>query len=443
MGKRILSIVSRKTDGTERSGRGTAPSAAGGFGGADTALMRLARPFVPRPFLSNGGMSASADTMLSIGMGRHNHDDEMPEDQANVAAIVDRKVSDRRYLPRRAGNMKRYLHTTPISESLDGDDDAVHSRMELYEDSIADFVGSVAKTGMSKFKSFISGDEDDYESIKDIEKAGYTAAPFIPLGGEIWYFTHAVRDFNGVRALVAELEKLLAANGISVDMTASPMENNDALMPLMSTSGAGSVAIPSSAVRAEIRASTIDIAMKCFDFLVDAISALPLDLIPGLSTADMVIDSALTATGAAQPKLDPEGEKISRALFDFSLKYGDKIKAVEDTVASMGKMIPGISDETLSSINATSNFIGNLALLNAAVSDAVDEMESSDEPDVLAERRRRKKTRTNEFSGVGAVAGYTGPVKSPRNPQNFYNSMAKAAGGQYVVDPLKIIKQKP
>lgn len=441
MGKRILSIVSRKTDGTERSGRGTAPSAAGGFGGADTALMRLARPFVPRPFLSNGGMSASADTMLSIGMGRHNNDDEMPEDQVNVAAIVDRKVSDRRYLPRRAGNMKRYLHTTPISESLDGDDDVVHARMELYEDSIADFIGSAAKTGISKFKSFLAGDED--ESSNTIEKIGYTVAPFIPLGGELWYFTHAIKDFNGVRSLMTELEKLLAKNGINIDMTAPPMENNDALTPLISTSGAGSVVLPSAAIRAEIRASTIDIAIKCFDFLIDTISALPLELIPGLSTADMVIDSALTAAGSAQPKLDPEGEKIARALFDFSLKYGDKIKAVEDTIASMGRMIPGISDETLASINSTSNFIGNLALLNAAVSDAVSDIESSDEPDMLAERRRRKKTRTNEFSGAGAVAGYAGPIKSPRNPQNFYNSMAKAAGGQYVVDPLKIIKQKP
>lgn len=433
--------MSRKTDGTERSGRGTAPSAAGGFGGADTALMRLARPFVPRPFLSNGGMSASADTMLSIGMGRHNNDDEMPEDQVNIAAIVDRKVSDRRYLPRRAGNMKRYLHTTPISESLDDDDDVLHARMELYEDSITDFIGSAAKAGMSKFKSFLAGDDD--ESSNTIEKIGYTAAPFIPLGGELWYFTHAIKDFNGVRALIDELERLLAEHGINIDMTDPPMENNDALTPLISTSGGGSVVLPSAAVRAEIRASTIDIAMKCFDFLINSISALPLELIPGLSTADMVVDSALTALGAAQPKLDPEGEKISRALFDFSLKYGDKIKAVEDTIASMGGMIPGISDETLASINATSNFIGNLALLNAAVSDAVEGSENADDPDILAERRRRKKSRTNEFSGAGAIAGYAGPVKSPRNPQNFYNSMAKAAGGQYVVDPLKIIKQKP
>lgn len=29
----------------------------------------------------------------------------------------------------------------------------------------------------------------------------------------------------------------------------------------------------------------------------------------------------------------------------------------------------------------------------------------------------------SEFSGVGAVAGYTGPLSSPKNPKKFYNDM--------------------
>jgi hypothetical protein len=131
--------MSRKPDGTERSGRGTAPPAAGGFGGADTALVRLARPFVPKPFRSTGGMSTSADTMMSIGMGRHNNDDELPEDQVNIAGIVDRKVSDRRYLPRKLGNMKYYLHTTPINESLKFDDDTLLKQSMLYEKDLNEY----------------------------------------------------------------------------------------------------------------------------------------------------------------------------------------------------------------------------------------------------------------------------------------------------------------
>jgi hypothetical protein len=434
---RILSLVSRKVDGTERSGRGTAPSAAGGFGGADTALTRLARPFVPKPFRSNGGMSTSADTMMSIGMGRHNNDDELPDDQINIASIVDRKVSDRRYLPRKLGNMKKYLHTTPISEALDSDDDSIHRTMALYEDSIADYIGSIANKGMSKIKSFISGDAEsnDDADVGTIEKIGYTVAPFIPLGGEIWYGVHAIRDFNAIENLAAELEDMLKQNGIEISMTAAPEDNNDALMHLK---------IPSPADRANIRAATINIAMKCYDFLSDAISALPLDLIPGLSMADVVIDSSLTAAAGAAPVIDPEGEKFARALFNFSMKYGEKLKQLESGLAGIAQNIPGIGEEKIKEMHAISNFIGNLAMVNAAVSDAMSDIENSEDPDILAERRRRKKkVRTDEFSSVGAVAGYTGPMKGPKSPKAFYDTMARVAGSQYFVDPLKAIKPKP
>ena len=135
--------MTRKADGTQRSGRFTAPSAAGGFGGADTALTRLARPFVPKPFRSTGGMSTSADTMMSLAMGRHNTDDEIPEDQVNIASIVSSKTSDRRYLPRRLGNMKMYLHTTPVSESLSDDSFKVYETCKLFESELDGFLASL------------------------------------------------------------------------------------------------------------------------------------------------------------------------------------------------------------------------------------------------------------------------------------------------------------
>lgn len=176
--------MSRKPDGTERSGRGTAPSAAGGFGGADTALSRLARPFVPKPFRSLGGMSASADTMLSIGMGRHNNDDELPEDQVNIAGIVDRKVSDRRYLPRKLKSMQYYLNTMPVSELLELDGDEINEAFESYEMCLTDLDFLVTEARRKKKKK-----TDEMSTTGGV--AGYTGPLTGPRSPKQFYDTMA------------------------------------------------------------------------------------------------------------------------------------------------------------------------------------------------------------------------------------------------------------
>lgn len=49
----------------------------------------------------------------------------------------------------------------------------------------------------------------------------------------------------------------------------------------------------------------------------------------------------------------------------------------------------------------------------------------------------------DEFSGAGAIAGYTIPLGAgPARKKDFYKKMAKPYGGAYVKDPLKI-KPRP
>jgi hypothetical protein len=49
----------------------------------------------------------------------------------------------------------------------------------------------------------------------------------------------------------------------------------------------------------------------------------------------------------------------------------------------------------------------------------------------------------DEFSGAGAVAGYTIPLGAgPARKKDFYKKMAKPTGGSYMQDPAKI-KPRP
>jgi hypothetical protein len=57
--------------------------------------------------------------------------------------------------------------------------------------------------------------------------------------------------------------------------------------------------------------------------------------------------------------------------------------------------------------------------------------------DLIDEGLKKKLKIKTEFSGTGAVAGYTGPVKGPSNPRDFYDKMAHAAGGEFLEDPVK------
>jgi hypothetical protein len=450
--------VSRKPDGTERSGRGTAPPAAGGFGGADTALSRLARPFTPKPFRSTGGMSTSADTMMSIGMGRHNIEEELPEDQININAIVDKKVSDRRYLPRKLNNMRHFLHTTPVSEALDCEDDLLFQQVVMFEKTLNGFVrrldeesaidyikraGSDVESAVSSYRRALEtekpvldmpeNEEEPSGVFGTVLKGLGVAAPFIGLAGEVYYGTHAYLDFQQIEKTAETLEEMFKKLGADIDMFDDPAENQEKFEKLN---------IPSKADRAVIQDMTIKIATKCYSFLSNLVSSIPLELVPGLAIVDTVVDSALAATSALGPNLDPSGEKLVNALMTFASEYNQSIRSAEEKLKSIGKLF-GINESILSQMNAISNFIGNLALAHSSISSHLTQIIQSDDPDILGERRHRKKKRANEISGAGSIAVFTGPVKSPASPRQFYDTMARVAGSEYLLDPLKTAKPKP
>jgi hypothetical protein len=113
-------------------------------------------------------------------------------------------------------------------------------------------------------------------------------------------------------------------------------------------------------------------------------------------------------------------------MFNFFKKYREELEMVENVI---GNIIPG---KDFAELNVITNSLGNLAQVNISLSS-----------EALPEARRRKKRRTNELSGVGAIAGYVGKLSGPSDPGQFYSKMASATGGEYLVDPVKNSKQKP
>jgi hypothetical protein len=426
--------VSRKVDGTQRSGRGTAPSAAGGFGGADTALTRLARPFVPKPFRSTGGMSTSADTMASIGMGRHNVEDEIPEDQINISSIVSRKTSDRRYLPRKLGNMKRYLHTTPLNEVLNLPADDIQQRFELYEISLSDFTDfgkSLVSGAKTKLQSMFGKENPEIPNV--VKSAVGLASSFVPFVGDAYKGYLAYQNFSDIQDEVSDLQQMLGGDTGDMDFFAPPAENRRR--------------IETGDIDLDIRRATdlISISEKlkmvadlCINFLSNAFSAIPLEVVPGLAMVDAVIDSLVSTALGANVALDPEGDITAQKFYDLSIQLGDALRTVEGAI---GSIIPG---KDFAESNKISNLVGNLALVYGEVNKYLKQLESPEEVhQTIFERKSKKKKRANEMSTVANISGYTGPMASPKNPKQFYSTMAKAAGSEYLVDPVKTSRPKP
>ena len=415
--------MSRKPDGTERSGHGTAPPAAGGFGGADTALTRLARPFVPKPFRSTGGMSTSADTMASISMGRHNVDEEMPEDQINVGSIVSRKTSDRRYLPRKLGNMKRYLHTTPLNETLNMTNEEIGERYKLFEFSLED-IKDFGKGLLRVAKG---------EDASDLERGALGAGTsFIPFAGDIYKGYLAFNNFKDVNEAIEDLSEMLKGKTESLDFFAPPEQNDEKLQK-----GELDLSLRLPADRAIIKERLVRIATLCVEFLVNSFSAIPLETI-GLGMLDSALDAVLSSITTLGTTFDPEGEGTADVFYQAAIGLSGALRSAE---SMLGRVIPG---KDAAELNKLSNLIANLALVYIRISTLEQESESPDDSMPLAEKRNRKKRRrTDEFSGAGSVAGYTGPLAGPKDPKKFYNTMAKVAGSEYLVDPAKTLKPKP
>lgn len=424
--------MSRKPDGTQRSGRFTAPPAAGAFGGSDTALSRLARPFVPQPFRSTGGMSTSADTMMSIGMGRHNTDEEMPDDQTNINAIVSRKVSDRRYLPRKIGNMKNLLHTVPISESLAMSSDDIHKNFMLYEFSFSDIGSGLSSLipGMGRQDTKALGNSDSAGGFLD--SAMQIGASFIPFAGDIYKGVRAYRTYGDIEEEVKDLLGRLASEVGLIDLYASPQNS-------VNRQRIERISLRSQTDKDEILVATTKIATLAVEFLIDALSSIPFEVIPNPIAAkvDSIIDATIASALQVAPSIDPTGEKTALNFYKVGTEMADSIRSLADSLPDL--MVP---DQLISMCN----LISNLGIIHGVVSSSnkiIDQEPGADADVPLSERKNRKKRRADEMSTTGNVAGYVGKVSGPANPRQFYSTMAKVAGSEYLVDPLKSAKPKP
>ena len=398
---------------------------------------------------------------MSIGMGRHNTDEELPEDQVNIGSIVSRKTSDRRYLPRKLGNMKKYLHTMPISEVLDLSDEQIYREFANYESNLSrineegDVMQTLSQLGQAGYSQALrfsgeagqkiagqtseeqSAEEKEPDSFLDmIDKPLRFVSAFLPFG-DLYYAYRAFREFGDIEKSADEIEKILKKLKINIDIMGPPDKNSEILED---------VAIPTAADREYIRDAVNKMAMLCYNFLTDLISGIPLEVFPSLAIVDSAIDVAIASISGIGPSVDPTGEKLAKLFFDFSLRYGDAIREVETsvrkTVANMPLIGEKLDESKLDQMNKVSNFIGNLALIHAAVTTGVEELSKAESP-VFAEARLRKKKRANEMSTTASVAGYSGPMKGPKSPKQFYDTMARAAGSEYLVDPLKSAKPKP
>jgi len=74
------------------------------------------------------------------------------------------------------------------------------------------------------------------------------------------------------------------------------------------------------------------------------------------------------------------------------------------------------------------------------------EMLDGDDDDVISNHEALEAD-LEEFSGVGAIAGYVEPLHGPGGPgqsrKQFYSRMAKPYGAKYLRDPLKTAKARP
>ena len=331
--------------------------------------------------------------------------------------------------------MKSIINKTTLAESLMLDDDELSFRLEAYQRSL----NEVEQLSFDKVKDFLtmgvqksdptgavpidSSRKDLADASKSVlDTAGQFLAARIPFG-DIYYGFRSFGTFKEIKSQAAKLEELLQKSGVQADLLAPPDENVSKIKQLFITSAAD---------RAMLGKSSVQIALKCYDYFTDLISSIPLEVFPPLAMLDTAMDIGISTVATIVPD-----EKLAVNLLDFALKYNETLRDMESKI---GQFLPG---EDFAQLNKVTNFIGNLALIHGAVASAEKEIETGEDPDVLAERRKRKK-RKNEMSVAANVAGYTGPMSAPKDPKQFYGKMAKAAGGEYLTsNPAKTLKPRP
>jgi hypothetical protein len=152
------------------SSRGIGIPVAGAIGGGDDAAQRIGKPYLPKPFRSQGGFEGSADSTYSYKLGRHQVDDrEDAGDTFNFDSITSRKIAGPRRLSR---NVKmKGLNQANLKDFEEFGAKAISSVSMQFEQRLNEYVDML-----------LGLDQDDEEELEEFSGAGAIAGYTLPLG---------------------------------------------------------------------------------------------------------------------------------------------------------------------------------------------------------------------------------------------------------------------
>ena len=390
-----MAFISPKGQGQTRSGRFTAPPAAGAFGGSDGAMQKLGRPFVPKPFTGSGGLSAGADTMMSMAMGRHNVQQDLGvEEMIDISALSTRKV-DKRLSTKQGLKMKKYLHDLSLVDIHKTSDREIE---RLHED----FLGT-------------------------LDSAASVVAPFIPFG-DLYFAARGIKGIYDVRGVIKEFEEYLKNTfNIDVNLYDSNYEDIREIEKQL--------ALSDDDVKAKLKQDILNIGVMSLNAIKDILMGIPGEIFgPAGYAIDLVIDLAITSTDFM------DSEKIVANFLEAGKHIEDIVESLTGVDAEKyNKFMPALFD-----IGAIGNLLEGLASLYLIVKESESDEESYSDEEMFLESRKKKRKlqKQDEMNVAGNVAGYTGPLSGPANPKDFYKRMSKAYHGEFLNKPSKI-KGKP
>lgn len=152
------------------SSRGRGIPVGGAIGGGDDFQQRIAQPYVPKPFRSQGGFEGSADSTFSYKLGRHQVDDsEEAGETFNFDNIASSKIAGPRKLSR---NVKmKGLGKPEMKDFEQFGAKAISSAMMQFETLLNEYVDEL-----------LNHPADDDDELDEFSGAGAVAGYTIPLG---------------------------------------------------------------------------------------------------------------------------------------------------------------------------------------------------------------------------------------------------------------------
>ena len=165
-----------KAEGTSNqySSRGIGIPVGGAIGGGDDFAQRIAKPYSPRPFRSQGGFEGSADSNFSMRLGRHNIEDIDPHEETfNFDNIQSDKIAGPRKLPRGFKLHKNaHYNLTNMKDFEELGDHAIASAALQFESNLRDFLDILEE----------EQPENDKLRADEFSGAGAIAGYTLPLG---------------------------------------------------------------------------------------------------------------------------------------------------------------------------------------------------------------------------------------------------------------------